>query len=815
MKHVRLLLLFITLFFIVSLQGQDTDLSLISKKIDKQLSLYPQEKLYIQIDKPVYIVGESIWFRAYLLDAFTHIPSYYSRYIYVELIDENSEVISRVKIRPDENNLHHGYIKIPENLPEGHYNLKTYTKYLFNEGEDYIYTKSIQIFAPDKKSKSVKEKKVKNYYVKFFPEGGYFLHGVWCQIAFKAVNDLGLYEDIKGELVDENGTVLAEVNSYHNGMGIFGLKAEPGKKYYLNCTNSEGKKKQFEITEALAGYYSLKVRNSQDGNLYINISKSDQVIRESSLSLLVHTGGIVQYSSPVENLSTPIVLNKKNLLSGITQILLLDAQMNPLSERLVFIQNDDQARLIVKEDKEIYKNREKIKINTKLKDQTNDPLKGSFSISVIDGNDLMPDTTSTIFTTMLLTSELKGNIENPSFYFQKNNRKANVALDILMMVHGWKRYDMAKVLKEEFVSPKIMPESSQMVSGKAENIRVFNNTLTKNGKVILLVKDVGLIEETETDDNGRFRFEGFELPDSLRYYVQALNKKGGEMVELILDEEVFPSTTYLYSHSILKPDKKVSVYKDYIDKAEEKAKWGKMKMVNLKEVRVTAKKPVRSIYALGSTRTITRDFIEKNNYTATGLESLLRRTVPGIDFGGGMVFLRGQKTFRGSSPAALIIDDVFIPQDHADINEGRLEVGSRIENLVDIYNIETIDIVYNSALLGSRAIGGAIVITTKNGKGPQSLPRPMKNTIKYTPLGYQTPVEFYSPKYETVEEKNSTTPDLRTTIYWKPDVITSDTGEAEIEFYSADATSTYYIIIEGVSENGELIYYKDTIKVDN
>jgi len=86
-------------------------------------------------------------------------------------------------------------------------------------------------------------------------------------------------------------------------------------------------------------------------------------------------------------------------------------------------------------------------------------------------------------------------------------------------------------------------------------------------------------------------------------------------------------------------------------------------------------------------------------------------------------------------------------------------------------------------------------------------PRSTDNIKPIIPLGYQLPVEFYSPKYDTQESINSTIPDLRTTIYWKPNVITDKKGNAKLDFYTADDTGTYSVIIEGVSEDGKLIHY--------
>lgn len=796
--------------------------NLVVGQIQKQLWFYPQEKIYLHCDKPSYISGETVWFRIYLVDASSHIPVQLSKYVYVELVNDKSNVVARVKIRPDNNNLYHGYLKLPEELSGGSYNLKVYTKYLSNLGSDFFYSKNILIFEPSeekvKKSKIV----VDDYDVSFFPEGGYLLAGTPCQIAFKSINNIGLSENIEGELVDESGDVITSVKTYHKGMGVFVLTAEHGKRYYLNCRNENGKAMRFELPASHKETYCLNVKNTGNGYFYVSVRQpyNNKTFREKLL-LVAHTGGIVQYASYLEN-DTPVVFAKKDFPAGVTQILLLDEKRNPLSERLVFIHNEDLAELKIKKNKECFSTRERVKINVGARDIR---ACGSFSVSVIDGSDIKPDTTSSILSTLLLTSELKGRIEDPGYYFQKKDANAAIALDILMMVQGWRRYDISQALRNDFVAPKVKPEESQILSGIAKNIRVFKNTSLKEGKVVLFVPEAGYVDEVDTENDGRFVFKDFELPDSLKYFVQALDRKGGDGVELLLDKEYFPSSgEFYYPESMVINPKNfyLEEYKEneiYVAKADRKYLLDNgMRTVHLQEAKVTARKPRRSFYAVGSSRTYDRDYLERMNIVGRGIESLLR-TVPGINIVGDRVYMRGPKLLSKSTPAAVIVDDVFLDFEEvtsSDINSGLYAAqifGNRLENKINMSDIESIDIVYSSAALGSRAIGGAIVITTKAGRSGFTNPSKRENIASIFLLGYQSPSEFYSPKYETDDDKKRTSPDLRTTIYWKPDAFLAGEADAEIDFYTADTPSTYYMVIEGVTSDGKIIHQVETICV--
>jgi len=112
-----------------------------------QVLLFPQEKLYLQTDKPYYISGEKVFFRAFLLNAFSHAPSNMSRYVYVELINPADSVVLRQQIRP-EKNLFFGALPLPEELPGGNYKLRAYTRFMENLGEDYFFSRYLRIADP-------------------------------------------------------------------------------------------------------------------------------------------------------------------------------------------------------------------------------------------------------------------------------------------------------------------------------------------------------------------------------------------------------------------------------------------------------------------------------------------------------------------------------------------------------------------------------------------------------------------------------------------------------------------------------------------
>ena len=146
MTRSILLLIFLSIFS-ATINGQNNISDRLFSLFEKQFEIFPQEKIHLHTDKPYYISGEKIWFRAYLADAKSHEPIAVSRYVYVELINPLDTVITRVKIRQEEG-AYHGYLPIPEDAPEGDYTMRTYTAFMRSLDENYFCTKAIRIGAP-------------------------------------------------------------------------------------------------------------------------------------------------------------------------------------------------------------------------------------------------------------------------------------------------------------------------------------------------------------------------------------------------------------------------------------------------------------------------------------------------------------------------------------------------------------------------------------------------------------------------------------------------------------------------------------------
>lgn len=311
-------------------------------------------------------------------------------------------------------------------------------------------------------------------------------------------------------------------------------------------------------------------------------------------TLLVHERGLPLLAREID-VEKPVRIKQEGIASGVLHFVLLSSAGNILCERLAFVKNDDQACLLLRPDKGTYGWREKVNLSVALQDVSGNPLTGSFSVSVTDTKDLLPDSTYTIYTSLLLTSELKGYIEEPGWYFYSDEPFRREGLDLLMLTQGWRSYRLEQALVTDYQTPAIAPELYQRLTGDVK--RLVGNKVVKGAKVTVNIPDQGVLEEVKTDEEGCFDFSPFEFPDSTLYSVHAVSPKGSSNVLLSLSPEEYPAVEQAWPfmeerHVAGRPlAENVSVDVSFMDKSNRRVSYENgLRSVFLEDVVVTAKK---------------------------------------------------------------------------------------------------------------------------------------------------------------------------------------------------------------------------------
>ena len=638
--------------------------------------------------------------------------------------------------------------------------------------------------------------------VQFFPESGSLVNGAQSKVAFKAVGADGLGTDIKGNIVDDQSKVITAFNSTHLGMGVFNLKPESGRAYKAHVVYADGSEGDFNLPKVADDGYVLNIDNSTGDDLVVKILPGTSLMRNGTptdgLILVGQSGGEIYYAgkSPDGGKTFTSAIPKSKFPTGIVQFTLFSDKGEPLNERLVFIQNPDQLKLSVSGDKQQYAPREKVTISLNAKNKDGNPTIGSFSASVIDMSKVPFDETAeeSIFSNVLLTSDLKGYIEKPGYYFVSDDAKTRADLDVLMLTQGYRRFEWKQVINDAFPPVVYQPEKTLAISG---HLKTFGGKPVPNGKVTLFTTAGGtFILDTVADAQGKFTFNNLVFRDSIKFVVQARTAKDRKNLEIEL-ENIAPQPVGKNKNT---PDIQVSIndgLSTYLQNSKklfnEQVKYGignhtiVLKEVVVKDTRITAVQHSSNLNGPGNAdQVLTYKDIE--NMGNQQLSNILQGRLVGVIFRGGVPY----STRGGTRPMQLVIDGVYLEPD-------------QLDNIVasDVASIEVLRSIGNTAIYGFRGGNGLIVITTKRGDEGSVYNRYAPGVVTYSPKGYYKAREFYSPQYDD-PKTNTQMQDLRSTIYWRPSIITDKEGNATLSFFNADGKGTYRVVIEGIDADGSL-----------
>jgi len=791
--------------------------STLLKKIMPKFTAYSQkhqvEKAYLHFDKPYYAAGDTMYFKAYLTQGEAHRLSHTSGVLYAELINDRNKVSNSIRMLVTDG-VAWGDFALPRSLPKGNYRVRAYTQWMRNNGDEYLFTANIPIgstmvMKPDSSvnvtAKAQPKPIVAKPDIKFFAEGGSLVTGVQSKIAFKAIGANGLGLNVKGTIIDNDNKEVATFASTHLGMGYFSLTPADGKTYSAKVSYPDGRQDVITLPKGDDNTVGISVTDiSRAFDVKINAGKQwFQQNKGKSYTLVVYSGGEPQsFTVKLDNLQTDVEVVKNFVHSGIAKATLFSADGEPLCERLLFVRTNDLLALNIKADQSSYKSRSKTTLNLNAITGENGPSSGHFSVSVVDESKVPVEENmeSTVVNNILLTSDLKGYIEQPNYYFTNVTDKTNANLDLVMLTHGY-RSQWKKILSDDNTPLAYHVEKGLNVSGQLK----FGGKPLEKGMVKLFSKGKnGLMLDTLSDANGRFVFDNLAYSDSTKFVLQARTAKGQKDVEVKPDTAVSTPELAAILNRDLPPDDMLEAYVKHSKKLlDEQDKEGINHHTNmLKEVTVKDKKidPFENstnLYGKGSgDQTLTADVLDKSGYER--LFDAIRAKATSIIF----TFDHKLRSNRAVLPSfkeqkqdymLVIVDGTPIFSDAKVLDE--LDVA-------DVENVEIFLGAHGSAVYGSLASGGVVIVTTRKARKINNYYKESPGVITFKMNGFYKQREFYAPKYEHAATDNK--PDLRTTIYWNPEFITDKDGNALLNYYNADGKGTYRVVIEGVDAEGNL-----------
>lgn len=634
--------------------------------------------------------------------------------------------------------------------------------------------------------------------VQFFPESGDLVAGLGSKIAFKATGADGRGVAASGYIIDQANQQIVEFKSEHAGMGVFALRPQPGTTYQAVVKFEDGSERKFNLPVIQPKGYVLLVSNADPENLGLSISASQEFTGQE-LVLIAQSNNKICFVSKIKLTGTRInsSIPKARFPEGILHLTLFTAQNEPVAERLAFINHHQQLKIDVVTSASEFTKREKVNLLLNVSDKDGKPHVGSFSVSVVDETKVPYDENieRTILSDLLLTSDLKGYIESPNYYFNAVDEDKIRHLDNLMLTQGWRRFSWKNILSNTNPPLTYNPEQGVTISGKVK----MSGKPVANGRVTLFyIAGKPFLADTLTDAEGRFRFDNLYFPDTTKVVVQARNAKDRKFVDIELDR--LPSA--LITKSINSPDIEINVNKTLINYLKNSmVQFDSLRRMGsgsimLKEVAIVEKKQElkhsSNLNGAGNADAVIMGS-KLEAFCPFDLSQCLQGLVTGLIMKDGVPYLSRSlsSSFQLPTHMMVMVDGLEVDPDYLSfINAG------------DVEGIEVLKSAMNTSIYGTKGVGGVLLVTMKRGDYVR------RNT--YTPgvinanmAGYHKVREFYSPNYNE-PNLNQSVPDLRTTIYWNPDVITGKDGKAAVEFFNADGTGNYKVIVEGINGAGSI-----------
>jgi len=733
------------------------------------------EKIFVHTDKTFYIAGESIWFKVYCVDENFHKPSGISKIAYVEIIGSENKPILQAKISLDSGSGDGSFI-IPSFIASGNYILRAYTKWMENFDADYFFQTPVTIVNTLKASVIKNEAKGKSYAISFFPEGGNLVEGMQSKIAFKIVDEQGKPVDCSGTITNGSNNVTS-FQCLKFGMGSFILTPKANETYKAIIKLADT-----TITNPLPTVYKQGfVMHAEDDadNAHVKVSVSTNT-NDNAAYLLVHSQNVLKDFQQVNisNGEANFTIDKNKFADGISTITIFNANKQPVCERLYF--KNPVAKLTIQSqtDQQQYGLRKPVNISLTVNGNNNKPSMANMSAAVFMIDSLQSTNYTDILSYLLLSSELKGTIESPSYYFQSNNKEAEEAADDLMLTQGWRRFKWEDVLQNKKPYFEFIPEYEGLViDGKIND--EFNNP-AKNANVILTVPGENFqLASTISNASGNLLF------NVKKFY-------GSDNIIITADSNY--KTTIASSYSNKFSNQPWSAYKfpqpwkNQVLFRSINAQTDNAYLINEKQhsylysaedTSLFYGTPDKRYYLDDYTRFITMEEVMRE-YVA---EVHVRKEADQFHY---KVLDFLTKTFSENDPL-ILLDGMPVA-----------DAGRIIE--FDPLKIKRLDVVARKYYYGNIIADGIVSYTTYHGDLADFHLKAGELVIKFD--GLQREREFYLPVYNTEEQIKNHLPDVRNVLYWSPKIETGADGKAHVDFYTSDLTGKFACVIQGITADG-------------
>jgi hypothetical protein len=762
--------------------AQDPFINKLTTSLSDHEAKESKEKIYLQTDKSFYISGEILWFKSYVVDATRNKFFALSKVAYVEILNRDSKPVIQGKILI-QNGIGSGSFFIPLSLPTGCYKIRAYTNWMKNFGADYYFEKNITIVNTMKRSQDTLVQKSPAIDIQFFPEGGNLVDGTPNVVGFKAVDEHGKGINVDGEIVDQDKTTVVHFQSGLFGMGRFEINPSASKQYKAYVRVSGNQLTVVNFPTVLPKGNTLKVISDQN-NLTISAT-SNYDGDNRPLYLLIHTRGLVKYANslPLDHGKGVVTIPLSTVGEGISSITLFNANQQAICERLIF-RMPSNLDLSAQSEMEEYQSRKKITTHIHLNNLPADSLlSANLAMSVYRIDSLQNEEAADIRTYLYLSSDIRGTIEHPEYYFTHKGEQYESAIENLLLSQGWRRFKWDDVLQNADPVIEFIPEWTGHLINARITDRVSGHPLENQGVYLAGPGIKSQLAGCVSNKNGQLLFDLPHLLGSNVIVLQAENRTDSNYRIDVSNpfSEKYSASYYpaFKMNSTLKSDLQfynigTQVQNVYL-------------LSNLIKFKAPVYSDSTSFYGEPDKKFFLDDYTRFNT-----MEEVVREYITGLSVHHG----RDRFTFRMMNDQ----QKIYFDQDPLIVLDGVPIFDATEVMSLDPLKIKKIEIVNRKFFLGSVVASGIFALYSYNNDmaGLQMNSRAL--ILDYE--GLQLQREFYSPKYDPSQTSSKRLPDFRNVLAWEPNIVIGKSGEAEISFYSSDRKGKYVGVVEGINQNG-------------
>lgn len=752
--------------------------------------------------------GETIWFKAYLFEE--NLPSERSTNFYAAIYDESGKLI-RQQLSPVFMGSTDGHFDIPDTIKSGQLICRAYTSWMLNFDTSMLFSQSIKII--NYKEKGADITGTKTVSLSFFPEGGDVIEGTTNTIAFKANYNNGLPFLISGVIKkQETGETVIPLVVEHDGMGKFNIDIQAGDKYYVEWLDNNGVKQQTWLPQAKPAGVSLKL-TIQKSKLYFNLLNKTG---NDSLHVVMYMYQKVFYKLNVKlNAAEPFtgMVPITSLPTGTMQLTVFDANWQPVAERVAFINNNNFTLNAAVNS---------LEINTKKRGKSSieilvsDTVPANLSLSITDADMNNEASENTILSNLLLKGDIKGYVHNPAYYFTNNEDAAlKSKLDLVMLTHGWRRYNWADMLVNKMPVIKMPADVYLGVYGQVSKDVMQNMEKEERVNLIVKTKDsINTFYSMLPDKAGLLKQTGLVFYDTARVYFSFnKNKANNNQIAFGNFNFTYPVANKLNNFKdLLSPDTagtgfkpELSLFKYYVAnnginkfndektlsgvtvKTGAKRKWQNDPLVKMDE------RYASGGFIGGATGYAADVLHDEKAWTKIDIYSYLRSAMPNLLIGN-FNLTNGRSISFNSKAVLVYIDEREMT--YSDLENLNLSQVAYIK-LIPYY-------LGSGAEEGGSGLRPALSVYTRKGDDLIDRRPTDKDLGMVKVAGYSALKEFYSPDYTQTNTAGGT--DARTTLLWMPYILTDKLNrKIPISFYNNDFTKKMRIVLEGVNDEGKMI----------